>query len=533
MILSDQTSTQPCLMTAEDFARLPSSIYLAKDVRELDRFAIEECRVDGFDLMSKAARFAFHTLIESWPESDSLVVLCGSGNNAGDGYIMASLAFKRGMQVNVLYASPPEKLKGDALKAFQQCQELAVPCQAYNTEQFLKLITPKECIIVDALLGTGLNTTVGGIYAEIIETTNSQARSVFAVDIPSGLCANSGQQMGIAIRAQVTATFIGLKLGLFTGEGREYAGKICYSDLGLPENILHHQEPAAKRLDLSHLLANVEPRQRTAHKGHCGHVMIIGGNTGYGGAVMLASKAAARIGAGLISVITQPEHRTPLLASTPEVMVHCPESLTDIQVLLSKANVIVIGPGLGINAWSQKMLYAALSSQKPLVLDADALNLISENSHFRTMLETLEHTIKDTYVFTPHPGEAARLLETDTKTIQYNRLESLQILRKKLGGNIVLKGSGSLIMTHQNQISVCPYGNPGMASGGMGDVLSGIIGSLIAQGFDAGFALELSVALHARAADISTEQDGERGLLASDLIPVARSLLNSKCQKFI
>ena len=528
MNLSNQDASQQNLMTDDEYAQLPSSLYLAEDVRELDRFAIEECGIDGFELMTKAARFAFHTLVKTWPKCDSLIVLCGSGNNAGDGYIMAALAHKRGMVVSVFYASPPERLKGDAREAYLSCQQQGVTCLEFAASTFQQHVASANTVIVDALLGTGLNTEVRGNYAEMIQAANTALRPIFAVDVPSGLCSNTGQVLGLAIRASVTATFIALKLGLFTGHGREYAGRICFSRLELGSEILDHRPAVATRLDLNKLLSKVRARARSTHKGQCGHVMIIGGDIGFGGAVIMASKAAARMGAGLSSVITQASHRTALLSNLPEAMVHSPENLGEIEQLLRKADVIVIGPGLGQSAWSEKMLFAALNAKKPLVLDADALNLLAHNSNFQQLIHCAEEVVRANYVFTPHPGEAARLLMVSSESIQSDRLNSLKALHAKWGGNILLKGSGSLIITQQEQLSLCPYGNPGMASGGMGDVLSGLIGGLMAQGFEAGFALELAASLHARAADITSEADGERGLLASDLIPLARQLLNVK-----
>lgn len=529
MHLSDQDASMQNITSNDDYERLPSLLYLAEDVRELDRFAIEECAIDGFELMSKAARFAFHALLKTWPKCQSLVVLCGSGNNAGDGYIMASLAHKRGMAVTVLFASAPERLKGDAQQAYLSCKQQQVPCLEFSLSVFQQRLESKQSVIVDALLGTGLNTAVTGNYADIIQAANSQSQPILAVDVPSGLCSNTGQVLGIAVRANLTVSFIGLKLGLFTGHGREYAGNIRYSNLELAREILEHRPAVATRLDLKTLLSKISPRGRSTHKGQCGHVMIIGGDIGFGGAIILASKAAARMGAGLTSVITHTSHRTALLSNLPEAMVHSPESLDIIEQLLSKADVIVIGTGLGQTAWSEKMLYAALTSKKPLVMDADALNLLAQNEeNFQQLIQSANETLKANFVFTPHPGEAARLLNVSTEDIQSDRLKSLKDLHSKWGGNILLKGSGSLIINHQKQLSLCPYGNPGMASGGMGDVLSGLIGGLMAQGFETGYALELAVTLHGRAADIASYKNGERGLLASDLIPIARQLLNAK-----
>lgn len=501
---------------------LPQSLYSARAVREIDRIAIEEQGINGFELMTKAARFSFHTLIKAWPNTRQLVVLCGSGNNAGDGYIIASLAKKRALSVHVLFAASPDMLKGDALIAYQHCKQDNIPCTAFQQEHLEQLCDDTHTVIVDALLGTGLNSTIEGIYAEIIHACNSQRCPVIAIDIPSGLSANTGQALGYAIKADITSTFIGLKIGLFTGAGRHYSGNIAFSALDLPKNILDQVTPLAEKLALPSLLDQLAPRQKDAHKGNYGHAVVIGGDLGYGGAIILAAKATARVGAGLTTVITQEAHRVPLLNALPEVMVSCSQTMSDIEHTIHKANVVIIGPGLGQSAWSEKVLLAALQSKKNLVIDADALNLLSDK--FASMF-TSNTFNTGKHILTPHPGEAARLLGSDTKTLQENRLEAIQALHRKYGGDILLKGSGSLICSHDGTLSLSPYGNPGMASGGMGDVLSGLIGGLLAQGLDKSIALKLAVCLHAKAADIASQECGERGLLASDLIPIVRTLL--------
>ncbi|MFT6028445.1 MAG: hydroxyethylthiazole kinase-like uncharacterized protein yjeF [Oleiphilaceae bacterium] len=514
----------------DHYARLPQALYTAQSVREMDRYAIEDQGIDGFVLMNKAARFSFHALFKAWPDTKNLVVLCGSGNNAGDGYIVAALAKKRGWQVHVLFVSSPERLKDDALSAYHFCLEATVACEEFSTSRFNSYCDNDNTVIVDALLGTGLNSEVQGLYAEVIMQTNEQTSPILAIDIPSGLSADTGQALGLAIHADLTATFIGLKLGLFTGSGRNHTGKVVFSDLDLESEMFAHISPVAQRLDLELLLTHLAPRSRDAHKGSFGHAMIIGGDLGYGGAMILAATATARMGAGLTTVLTQEAHRNALLSSIPEVMIHTSQNLQDIEKILTIADVIVIGPGLGKSAWAEKMLMAALNSQKPLVIDADALNILSEKHSSFIDLESFK---KSVHILTPHPGEASRLLSTiedefTSSTIQENRIFALEALHKKWGGNILLKGSGSLISSDSGKISLCPYGNPGMASGGMGDILSGLIGGLMAQGLKPSYALNLAVCLHAKAADIASYEFGERGLVASDLIPIARQLLNQR-----
>jgi NAD(P)H-hydrate epimerase len=253
--------------------------------------------------------------------------------------------------------------------------------------------------------------------------------------------------------------------------------------------------------------------------------MIIGGDIAYGGAIILASMASTRVGSGLTTVLTHEVHRSALLTCVPEAMVFCSQNMQDIQQTLTNASVIIIGPGLGKSAWSEKLLLAACNSGKPLVIDANALNILS---HQYTSASDFELFKSNNHVFTPHPGEAARMLQLSSEEVQFDRLNTVKELQNRWGGNMLLKGSGSLICSKDHELTLCPYGNPGMASGGMGDVLSGLIGGLIAQGLEQAYALQLAVCIHAKAADIASKQYGERGLLASDLIPIARRLLNNK-----
>ncbi len=501
---------------------LPSSIYQAKAVREIDRMAIEEYGIAGFELMQRAARFALHALLKRWPNSNHLSIVCGSGNNGGDGYVMAALAARKGIQVELFYLSEPQQLSGDAQRAYEMSREQQLACRPFSLAAWQERSGRQSDseVIVDALLGTGLHSEVRGHYAEAIAAINEANSHVFSVDIPSGLSADTGQVLGCAICADATASFIAIKLGLLTGAGRSHAGEIYFDTLDTPEQALNSQAPCARRLDLETLLAQLPPRKLDSHKGKFGHVLLIGGDEGYGGAIQLAARAAVRMGPGLVSVATQASNAAGLVQAQPEIMAHGMRNLHDLTPLLDKASHVVVGPGLGQSAWSQQMLYAALESGKPCVLDADALNLVAQE----------QVTLAGSHIFTPHPGEAARLLGCCSTDIQNDRLSSVLALQKKLSGSVLLKGSGSLIAHSQDIIHLCTDGNPGMASGGMGDVLSGMIGGLLAQGFTHEFSLDLAVCLHAKAADLVAQHEGQRGLLASDLIAPARRLLNgSQC----
>lgn len=494
-----------------------NQIYLSDQVRELDRIAIEEFNIPGFTLMQRAATAAFNELLHSWPNMKRIIVLAGVGNNGGDGYLIAALALTENIQVKVIQCGDHRALTGDAKKAHDVYVDKGGLCVAFDVNEFT------ECdIIVDALLGTGLKRPVTGDYATAIELVNNLVNEqhvthVLSVDIPSGLDANSGCPLGRAIKADVTVTFVAMKLGLLMAAGREYSGRIVFNHLKIPKEVYQSMSATCHSIQLKDLHAVLGKRHADAHKGRFGHVLCIGGNIGMAGSVMLAAEAAARTGSGLVSVATLPEYAATAVQSCREIMVHGVDSVKELNPLLKQASVIVIGPGLGQDAWAKELLSRVLEFDLPMVVDADALNLIAS-----------EPTKKESWVMTPHPGEAARLLKCSTKDIQQDRLQSAQNLQKHYGGVAVLKGSSSLVigMTNgEDSASICTAGNPGMATGGMGDVLTGIIAGLMAQGLTAYDAARFGVQLHAQSADVAAEE-GMRGMLASDLFVPLRKLVN-------
>lgn len=483
---------------------LPAKLYLARQTRELDRIAIESNEVLGIDLMSKAGLAVFE-LIQTHYSSYDLVVFCGAGNNAGDGYVIAKLAIESKIKVDVYYLSNPEELKGDALTAYQDFIK-----SGGVVSQFEHDIKLTDKVIVDALLGTGLDRDVIGDYAQAIKLINHSSCPVFAVDIPSGLNADTGNVMGCVIKADYTVSFIGLKQGMFTGCAAEYCGKISYSSLGISEDVFKQVSYASKLI--SRFI--MPKRARCIHKGNNGHVLLIGGDTGGSGAIRLAAEAALRIGSGLVSVATRLSHSNILNHGRPELMCHGIEETKDLLPLLNKATIVVIGPGLGQSQWAKKMLKTVLTTQKPLVCDADAINLLAKDNLYY-----------DNWVLTPHLGEASRLLKCSVEEIAKNRFSAISKLQKQRGGVVVLKGAGSIV-SNGREITISTTGNPGMASGGMGDVLAGMIGGLIAQKHGLYEATVAAVYLHGKAADLSVQTNGEIGLLASDLMPFIRRLVN-------
>lgn len=490
-----------------DFTTM-EALYTAEQTRALDHCAIEEYGVPGITLMSRAAHAAFDCLLGMWPEPECVQVLCGTGNNGGDGFLIADIAHKRGIQTTVLQVGDPGKISGDALLARQQAMANGVDIRPFEEAGVLPI-----GVVVDALLGTGLGGDVRGEYAAAIAEINGSGAEVIAVDIPSGLCADTGRVLGSAVLADVTISFIGLKRGLFAMQAMDHTGELKFADLAVPRQVYQKVVPDSYRLELEPLLEALPQRPATAHKGLYGNVLVIGGDYGMAGAIAMAAEAALRCGSGLVRVATRGEHVPALVARTPEVMPLAVASGEDLAPLLAAADVLVVGPGLGQSAWSEYLLQAAINSGKPMVLDADGLNLMAAGA-----LQPHAQMI-----VTPHPGEAARLLKCSSAEVQADRFAAVRALQQQLGAVVVLKGNGTLIAAEQ-QVLLSDYGNPGMASGGMGDVLSGVIGSLMGQGLDLQRSAALGVCLHGAAADIAAA-DGMRGLAATDLMPHLRELL--------
>ena len=486
---------------------LSRRLYAAADVRELDRLAIEQAHLPGYTLMQRAAAASWHALRARWPQAQRVVVVAGPGNNGGDGYEIARLAHAAGCAVQVIQvgAVPP---RGEAHRAW-------AAWRAEGTIHPFAGECPSADVIVDALYGTGLTRAPAAEPAAAIAAINaSRARGtpVLAVDIPSGLDASTGATPGVAVGADLTVTFIGNKLGLYLQSGPDLAGERCFAALDVPPSLYEAIAPRAWLMDREQLRMALPPRTRSAYKNRHGHVLIVGGNHGMAGAALLAGRSALRSGAGLVSVATREAHAVLLTAAQPELMCHGVEQAADLQGLCERADVIAIGPGLGQDEWSRQLWAAVLTSQRPLVLDADALNLLAR--HPQPLADA---------VLTPHPGEAARLLGVDGVTVQRDRLAALAALQHRYQATVVLKGAGTLVGSAPP--ALCPHGNPGMAVAGMGDVLTGVIAALRAQGLSAPSAASTGVLVHALAGD-QAAMTGERGLLPSDLIAALRSAVN-------
>jgi hydroxyethylthiazole kinase-like uncharacterized protein yjeF len=494
--------------------KMSHRVYTPAQVRELDRIAIEEQGIPGYELMMRAGQTCFDATRQRFPTAKRWLVLCGSGNNAGDGYVIARLAYQNGVEVRLLALADPDALGGDAAEAWQDYRSGGGEYVHWDEAPDFGGID----LIVDALLGTGLERPLKGVYLDAVRAVNESGLPVVAVDIATGLNGATGAVMGDAVDADLTVTFVGLKQGLFVGSGPECTGELVYADLAIAPVDEEQMSPTLQIFSREDFLALFPPRELSAHKGDNGHVLVIGGNTGMGGAVRLAGEAALRGGAGLVSVATRPDNVTALTAGRPELMVRGIETGNDLDDLLERADVIALGPGLGSDEWAQHVYARALASGVPLVMDADALNLLA-----------MQPVRRDDWILTPHPGEAARLLRADTSAIQADRPGAVQALVNKYGGAVLLKGNGTLITSNELD---CPWliqaGNPGMATAGMGDVLTGLTAALLAQS-DASVGLaDIAAATawaHATAGDQAATQ-GERGLIATDLLLELRTCLN-------
>jgi hydroxyethylthiazole kinase-like uncharacterized protein yjeF len=532
---------------SEWLARLPRNLYTAAQVRALDRQAIEEYGIPGFDLMMRAAASVLAHVLQRWPQARRLLVFTGSGNNAGDGYLLATLAHERGVRAVVLEAGDPARLGPDAARARTRALEAQVPALPLDSPQGRQACEPgAETVVIDALLGIGLSGPVRPALQQAIAFLNALQAPVVAIDIPSGLCPDTGVVQGVAVHAALTVCCIALKQGLLTAQGPDHTGELVVDDLGLPPALWRGAigaAPAVSRVDIHSESGLLQARALGAHKGDAGQVLVIGGDTGMGGAALLAAEAAGRSGAGIVRLLTRQQHVPAVLARRPEIMVQAMESLEAdaahaLGALLRDATAIVIGPGLGRSPFSRQLLREVLAMVRPeqaLVLDADALNLLAQAQQERTDTApsgVAAHGLhRREWVLTPHPGEAARLLGCTTAEIQADRFAAVRALQSRWGGVVLLKGLGSLICHASEgtqQLCLCSEGNPGMASGGMGDVLAGLTGALLAQGLPAPQALTLAVCVHGEAADLAARADGERGLLASDLLPHIRRLLNRR-----
>ncbi|AZZ90799.1 NAD(P)H-hydrate dehydratase [Hahella sp. KA22] len=491
---------------------MPKDLYTAAQVRQLDALAIQSMAAEnGYELMQRAGRSAFRALMRRWPEAERLTLFCGGGNNGGDGYVVAELALRHNLQVEIFALSDPQNLQGEAAQAFASCRAAGVDVTMWSPVSSIS-----GDIIVDAMLGTGLSGEVRDDYAAAITAINAAGKPIIALDIPSGLCADTGMPLGATVNAAMTVTFIGMKRGLLTGEAPDYAGELVFDELDAPTDIYSKIPPACRRSDFSLAVKLAVARKSSSHKGMFGRVLVVGGDSGFGGAAIMAAEAAYRAGCGLVSCATRAAHVGAGLSRLPEVMFREINSRGELLVMLESADVIALGPGLGKEPWGQMCLQTCLDAGKPMVVDADALNMIAARKH-----QLSPHSL-----MTPHPGEAARLLECSVADVMRDRFAAARDLAKTYNCHVLLKGVGTVLAApDQEEQVVVQAGNPGMACGGMGDVLTGLAAGLLAQGMKPLAAAELAAAWHGAAADSATESVAQASLMAGDLLKQLGSVM--------
>lgn len=486
-----------------------NALYRTEQIRLCEQMASEQLGLTGEQLMARAGAAAFSALRRLYPATKKIAVFCGAGNNAGDGYVLACLAAQAGYVVMIYQAVAIEKLPAAAKQAAIRAQAMNIPFFSLHDA-----LASEVELIVDALLGIGISGVVRPPIAKTINRINASGLPIVSLDVPSGLDADTGRILGVCVQASVCITFIAAKLGLYLLDGADYAGKIICDSLQLTD-CLEKQIPAACLLQSLPLKTWLPPRRRNSHKGEYGHVLVVGGGEGMPGAAYLAALAALRVGAGSVTVATRPKHVSGILPGLPEAMVYGVEAAHALLPLLEKATVCVIGPGLGQSPWAEALFQQVMAAKRPLVVDASALHLLATYPQ--------QHP---NWILTPHPGEAAKLLACHVTDIQQDRVAALKSLHARYGGVIVLKGHGTLIHSGEEPMAICTEGNPGMASAGMGDVLSGVMAGLLAQGVSLARAAQLGVYLHAVAADAAIVNQGQRGLMASDLMPWLRVQLH-------
>lgn len=498
-----------------------------EEMAGMDRIAIEVLGIPGVVLMENAGRGATEVMWRYFPDMGGkrVAVLAGGGNNGGDGFVIARHLWQQRVNVVVYCLKKLGSYQGDARSNLEIIQKLDLVVEEVTESAGIKKLRRKLAdadLIVDSILGTGLNAPVRGFYRKVIDLVNQLGRPVVAVDLPSGLNASSGQPLGTCIQATVTATLGLPKVGLLVTPGCSFVGHLEVVDIGLPRSVIETEDAPRIWLEASDLASLIRPRSIDSHKGSFGHVLIVGGSVGKTGAGAMAGLGAARAGAGLVTLavpaslhelmeVKLTEVMTEPLAETAEQTV-AREALPRIQTLLEGKQALALGPGLSEHKETiQVVLELIESSSCPLVLDADAVNGLAGH------LEVLTRAGAPV-ILTPHPGEMGRLLERSAAEIQNDRLAVVQSFSEKYGVTLVLKGARTLICSSGGRLAINSSGNPGLASGGTGDVLTGLIAGFLAQGLSSFDAACLGVYCHGKAADRLAIRWGDRGMMATDLL---------------
>jgi len=493
-------------------------LYSAAASKAIDADAVQTTAqgglgIESFELMNRAAQYALVCLCQRWPDAQGFSLFCGKGNNAGDGYVMAAMAFQLGMHVQIFAVVDPQVLTADALRAYEHCVALGLAIEEPNAPI-------KYSIVVDALLGTGFSPPLRQEMVQAISRINAHKGDVLSLDLPSGVSADkglAGETVNDSINANLTVSFITHKIGLHTGAAIAARGDLLVTDLGVPAHIFHRY-PSIPWLKWSS--SRLSTAGVSTHKSRQGHVLVVGGDVGMAGAVVMAAQAAFRAGAGLVTIATHAEHRAGILARLPEAMWVDPES-EKFDLVAQGCDAAVLGPGLGRVPWGLVLLKRVLSLSCPKILDADALYWLAMEQEVKDLCAASS----EPFFITPHSAEAARLLDCPVSGVESDRMAATGLLAKRYQCFGVLKGPGSVFFAGQER-AICAQGNAGMATAGMGDVLSGIAGALVAEVAAKGenesavlnHAFQSAVLWHSAAADLAAIELGQRSLMATDVI---------------
>lgn len=496
-------------------------------LRNIDSQTIEKYGVPGAVLMENAGRAVSNVIVKEFPDARSVAVFCGSGNNGGDGFVVARHLIKRGLSVKTYIKKNLKDYSGDAAVNLDILRKM--DGEIIKLKRDFTNFSESD-IVVDAIFGTGLDREVSGQYREIIEFINTLGSPKIAIDMPSGIDANNGNVLGISVNADITVTFVIPKIGLCVYPGAEYSGRIYVADISTPPRL--EDKIPYELITPGKCRTILKPRKGNSHKGTYGHLLVLAGSTGKSGAAYLCSVGAARAGTGLVTIGIPGSIADSMEQKTTEVMtepvedsgkgVFGPSSNESIREVSAGKSVIATGPGISTSDDTAEFLYTLLEkTDLPVVADADAITLIAKN---KGILKKTRHPV----ILTPHPGEMSRLCDTNSGNIQKNRIGYSLEFAKRYGVFLVLKGARTIVSTPGGKLYINPTGNPGMASGGMGDVLTGVIAGFLSQGYSQEEACIISVFLHGLAGDMIAEHYGSFGYLASevaDILPEAADKL--------
>jgi NAD(P)H-hydrate epimerase len=510
-------------------------VVTAEQMQHLDHKAIETYGIPGIVLMENAGRGAAEVILKTFPDlqRNSVAIIAGKGNNGGDGFVIARYLLNGGVSVKVFLLTDPKVLRGDAgtnCQIFLRMKGEVIPVPSYKDFQNVKRHLEKCDLLIDGIFGTGLDAEVRGYYREVIDHLNTLHKPVVAIDIPSGLDANTGKPFGTAIRATLTLTFGLPKVGLLIPPGIDYVGDLKIIDIGIPRKLIEEENVQTHLLEKEEIRKwLVSPRRRDSHKGDYGHLLVLAGSVGKTGAAAMACEAALRMGAGLVTLgipkslnaimeVKLTEVMTEPLPETPKQTLSL-RAFNAILHLCENKKAIIIGPGIGTFKETQTLILKLIRVLNlPIILDADAITALS------TQIKTFPPT-QGPFILTPHPGEMSRLTGLTSQQVLEDRMGISRHFSQAHQTYLVLKGYRTLIVTPQGEIFINPTGNPGMASGGTGDVLTGMIGGLICQGFGILPSLQMAVFLHGLAGDRVSAETGEKSLVATDLIKEIPAIL--------